>query len=77
MGGKKTAILIDTHLSKILKETAMARNPTWVNCLEGSYARHYTTIARAKQPGCQLSTLHQFENFGKRGGSVKKEGGAR
>ena len=28
-----------------LKITAMAGNRTQVNCLEGSYAYHYTTIA--------------------------------
>ena len=33
-----------------LKITAMAGNRTQVNCLEGSYAYHYTTIATKPEP---------------------------
>ena len=32
-------------LTKEMKTVAMAGNRTRVNCLEGSYAHHYTTIA--------------------------------
>ena len=33
-------------LSNTLKKSAMAGNRTRINCLEGNYAHHYTTIAR-------------------------------
>ena len=39
------------------KSTAMAGNRTQVNCLEGSYARHYTTIA------AQNGFHSKFTNF--------------
>ena len=34
---------------KIEKEYALAGNRTRVNCLEGSYANHYTTNAQLKK----------------------------
>lgn len=41
------------------KRTAMAGNRTRVNCLEGSYAYHYTTIAPQKAFYCKFSNLSE------------------
>ena len=36
-----------SRVFKSKKKSAMAGNRTRINCLEGNYAHHYTTIARS------------------------------
>ena len=47
-----------------LKITAMAGNRTQVNCLEGSYAYHYTTIAT--KPENQVNRMKRGEEKNRR-----------
>ena len=47
-----------------LKITAMAENRTQVNCLEGSYAYHYTTIAT--KPENQVNRMKRGEEKNRR-----------
>ena len=54
----------DCHrLYKEQKRAAMAGNRTRVNCLEGSYAHHYTTIATEGQDFTAKSALYISVEF--------------
>ena len=64
----------NSSLSLRGKETAMAGNRTRVNCLEGSYAYHYTTIACEKEE-IPLHTQQFIQEFSNGRGRGKKGGG--
>ena len=55
---------LDSKKNEMLKIYALAGNRTRINCLEGSYADHYTTDA---QQYWVVQTLHDIWNVARNG----------